>query len=343
MTWHCRDWKYGDFYKICIKSIKSLPFAVLECLQMLGSRVTSECVRSCRGTIHLWVISTDLSRQCWFISFMRETTNASIVLQFPAAIRSNRELSCAVHPPAPLLSQIKHRSGKKHRFIGLMLENYSSLFVLWQLQEPQQQSPSLLHEDKQSTVLIKPQFARNLSQKRCQIKRAVIICELPFCPRRAKRAGKALDATRATEQRDRRAQVCLSPAQDGAGAPSSSHGPQGTSGRNSHGKASPKLPCPSSKGVQLQPAARRAQSNRNCPKVLLVFTEIHQKCRQCEWPTHSELPVENLISFLSFLQELFSEQYFINLIRRKRILLSRKLVYILWWFCCKQVLELGSN
>jgi len=36
------------------------------------------------------------------------------------------------HTPNPFLCQIKHRNGTKDRFIWLMLENYFSLFVLWQ-------------------------------------------------------------------------------------------------------------------------------------------------------------------------------------------------------------------
>lgn len=91
--------------------------------------------------------------------------------QQPQEPTENSVVQCT-HTPNPLLCQIKHRNGIKDRFIWLMLENYSSLFVLWQPLGATAADPILTVQGQtELRVLIKPQDAQNLCQNTRQIRK----------------------------------------------------------------------------------------------------------------------------------------------------------------------------
>lgn len=179
---------------------------------------------------------------------MRETTNANIVLQFPTATRSKRELSCSVHPPSsPPLPDQTQKWQKKHRFIGLMLENYSSLFVLWQPPGAAAAEPILTAWGQTGfTVLIKPQLAQNLSQKRHQVRKN---CDhlwtsllSTLCQQRSKSSGcLKTDRARGTKEPQRLSEPLP---RTELGPHTSSHWLQGSSDRNFNGQNKQKVAMP---------------------------------------------------------------------------------------------------
>lgn len=165
--------------------------------------------------------------------------------QQPRDPRENSIVQCT--PPAPLLCQIKHRSGKKRRFIGLMLENYSSLFVLWQPPGAAAAEPILAAWGQTGfTMLIKPQLAQNLSQKRHQVRKN---CDhlwtsllSTLCQQRSKSSGcLKTDRARGTKEPQRLSEPLP---RTELGPHTTSHWLQGSSDRNFNGQNKQKVAMP---------------------------------------------------------------------------------------------------
>lgn len=116
----------------------------------------------------------------------------------------------------------------------------------------------------QFTALIKPQIAQNLSQKKTPSRKNWDHLWTSLLSTLCQQSSKSWEPSAALTD------------------------PKALLPGISMAKQVKKLPCPSSKGLQLQPAARRAQSIRKCQKTQFIFREIHQlqKFSKCEWLTH---------------------------------------------------------